>query len=198
MFGKYSFTYLYTSLLDKPYCIFYIFIMTDGSPLPGPAASHWVDTTVSSREDTGWFCRPDRVVVRGCPQRQEKIMIKAFLVDVNHKSARSVEIEPSLDTYYELLECDCIDIAERSVGGKIFDIIVDDEGLMRDTQVISAIDSRCKPMLVGNLLFVHHDREGHTTGLSDSDCEHLLASVHHVRTISDPDGHPCVCNVDYC
>lgn len=125
-------------------------------------------------------------------------MIKAFLVDVNNKSARAVEIEPSLDKYYELLECDCIDIAERSVGGKIFDIIVDDEGLMRDTQVISAIDSRCKPMLVGNLLFVHHDREGNTTGLSDSDCEHLLASVHHIRTISDPDGHPCVCNVDYC
>lgn len=124
-------------------------------------------------------------------------MIKAFLVDIQSKRAEAVEFEPSLKKYYELLHCDTIDIVERSVGGRVFDIICDDEGLMVDKPVISAIDGACEPMLVGSLLFAHHDNEGATTGLSEEDCAHLLRHVRHVRTVNDPDGHPCVVETGY-
>lgn len=125
-------------------------------------------------------------------------MIKAFLLDTENKTASEVDIEPSLAKYYELLHCDCIDIVERKVDGKIFDIICDDEGLMGDAPVISAIDGNSEPMLVGSLLFVHHNGEGETTGITSEECAHILRSVRHVRTRNDPDGHPCVVNVEYC
>ena len=125
-------------------------------------------------------------------------MIKAFLVDIVNKSAKEVEIDPSLKKYYELLHCDTIDITERSVGGKTFDIICDDNGLAVDKPVISAISGSCEPMLVGSLLFVHHNEEGETTGLTEEETKHLLRHVRHVRTTNDLEGHPCVINVEYC
>lgn len=125
-------------------------------------------------------------------------MIKAFLIDIANKSAKEIDFEPSLKKYYELLKCDTIDIVERSVGGKNFDIICDDEGLMLDKPVISAVNGKCEPMLVGSLLFVHHNGEGETTGLTSDECAHILSHVRHVRTANDPDGHPCVVGLEYC
>ena len=37
-----------------------------------------------------------------------------------------------LDDYYKYLECDCFDIANRSVGGSRYDIFVDDIWLFKD------------------------------------------------------------------
>ena len=125
-------------------------------------------------------------------------MIKAFLVDIAKKSAREIDIEPSLQKYYELLDCDTIDIVERSVGGKNFDIICDDEGLMLDRPVVSAITGNGEPMLVGNLLFAHHNEEGETTGLTSDECAHIQRHIHQVRTANCPDGHPCVVGLEYC
>lgn len=125
-------------------------------------------------------------------------MIKAFLVDIAEKSAKEIDFEPSLQKYYELLNCGTIDIVERSVGGKNFDIICDDEGLMLDRPVVSAITGNGEPMLVGNLLFVHHNGEGETTGLTSDECAHIQRYVRQVRTGNCPDGHPCVVGVEYC
>lgn len=80
----------------------------------------------------------------------------------------------SLDDFYKHLECDCFDIAHRKVGGKkSYDIFVDDMGLLKDNPIPTALDSRFKPMLVGNLIFANHDNEGNTTSLSDEDIEYI-------------------------
>lgn len=125
-------------------------------------------------------------------------MIKCFLVDIKDKSAKEIDFEPSLKKYYELLNCDTIDIVTRSVGGQTFDVICDDEGLMVDKPVISAVDSKMEAMLVGSLLFAHHNAEGETTGLTHEECQHLLGHVRHVTTRNDPEGHPCVVGLEYC
>jgi len=123
--------------------------------------------------------------------------MKGFLIDTVNKTAAEVEFESKLETYYKLLHCSTIDIAMRRVGDRTFDVVCDDEGLMLDKPVISAISKNCEPMLVGSLLFVHHDAEGNTTGLSDDDVSYLRWHVRHVRTVNDPDGHPCMTGVDY-
>jgi len=125
-------------------------------------------------------------------------MIKAFLVDIAKKSAKEIDFEPSLPKYYELLNCYTIDIVERTLGGEVFDVICDDEGLMVDSPVISAVDGSGEPMLVGNLLFVHHSDEGETTGLTSDECALIQRHVQQVRTANCPDGHPCVVGLDYC
>lgn len=109
-----------------------------------------------------------------------------FLVDVKDpQMTRVVEIEDSLETYYNLLNCDCIDIVVRTIGRKEFDIVCDDEGLFKQFPRVSAVDKDCKPMLVGNLLFLHHNEEGEMTGLSEDDVEHLIK---HLVLVDDERG----------
>ena len=83
--------------------------------------------------------------------------MKAFLIDVKNNEAKAVETDGGLDSLYKLTDCTCIDIAVRKIGGKWFDIVCDDEGLFRDDIKISAVNRDGEPMLVGNLLFCHHD-----------------------------------------
>lgn len=96
--------------------------------------------------------------------------MKAFLLTKDKHE--EVGIEDALHTYYDLLDCTCIDIVERKVGDKWFDIVVDDEGLLVGKPVM-AVEEDGTPMLVGNLLFCHHDEEGSLTGLEEGDAELL-------------------------
>ena len=58
--------------------------------------------------------------------------ITGVLVNPDEKTVKKVTIEKSLDSYYKTLDCSCIDIVTRKIGGRRFDIICDDEGLYKD------------------------------------------------------------------
>ena len=51
--------------------------------------------------------------------------MKFLLLDVKNEKVETVDIEPTLDEYYRLLDCRCIDIPSRIIGGRVFDIICD-------------------------------------------------------------------------
>lgn len=111
--------------------------------------------------------------------------ITAYLIDVNNRSARRVEITPSLSDYYEYLDCDCIDITARAIGGRYFDIIVDDEDLLKRNPIPSAFDADGHPALVGNLLVVNHNSEGEETSLTESDIEILEYATEEIALFID-------------
>ena len=123
--------------------------------------------------------------------------MKIFLLDVNGKTAKAMDVAGGLDCWYRLIGCDTIDIVTRKVGGRKFDIICDDCGLMSEHPIISAVDAQYEPMLVGSLVFAHHDAEGNTTGLVDGDVEAISGAVRHIRTLNDLSGHPCVVGMEY-
>ena len=113
-----------------------------------------------------------------------KNTIKAYYIDPITNTAEAREITDSLDTYYELLHCGTIDIVNRGFSNskKRFDIICDDEGLLKDDPYVSAVGTRGSAMLVGALLVVGQaDDEGNLTCLSDKDIEFLKR-----RTMSLP------------
>ena len=56
-------------------------------------------------------------------------MIALFL-DMENDEVRIVTVN-GLQDYYRLIGCDCIDIANREIRGKRFDIICDDNGLLK-------------------------------------------------------------------
>lgn len=97
--------------------------------------------------------------------------MKALLIDTETRKASVVEIddENHLKEFYRLLNCSLIDVAYRKVGGKYFDIIIDDEGLFTESPKVSALDTNREPALVGNLLLCNHDSDGNETSLSDDD-----------------------------
>lgn len=93
-----------------------------------------------------------------------------------------VEIEDKLEVFYAMLHCRCIDIATRSIAGKNFDIIVDDEGLFADPMILGAmnpLDRNCA--LAGSLLVVGApDDGGDLTSLTDDDVRRIYSTLHHV------------------
>lgn len=123
---------------------------------------------------------------------------QTLLVDVQNGDVKILRVKDELETFYELLQCRCIDIVTRRIGGKIFDIVCDDEGLLTESPRPSAItDVGGEVMLVGNLMFFHHDAEGNLVELGQSDIAHLIKNI---RQAYDPKAEkvfPIVLNCEY-
>lgn len=125
-------------------------------------------------------------------------IIKGFIIDVVNKKAQPCEVKRNLESYYDLLNCDCIDIARRKIGGKYFDIILDDEGLFKDKPIPAAICEDAS-LLVGNILVVGipeaHDIYCKETSLSDKDVKEI---AQHIKfAIIDGDVTPILTGLKY-
>lgn len=113
--------------------------------------------------------------------------MKALLIDVD-----------GLKDYYRLIHCTTIDIVNRGITGKRYDIICDDEGTFADDPLISAIDDLGRVMLVGNLIVCGEaDEEGNLTSLSEADIEHIKENIQNMGTRRHPEGHCMICQMEY-
>lgn len=98
-------------------------------------------------------------------------MAEMLLLDVEKQEVREVEAS-SLEEYYKLLNCSCIDIVTRNIMNtkyktNTYDIICDDEALLKEGSIPSAFDLRSMKIgLVGNLLICNYDEEGNEKSLS--------------------------------
>ena len=110
--------------------------------------------------------------------------MRSFILNVALNLSAEIEIEDSLEEYYRLIDCRVIDITERTIGGVSYDIVCDDEGLLKSDPIVSALDDDLEPVLFGTLIFLHHDDEGKLTELSEKDVDNLSE---HVRVISAPE-----------
>lgn len=122
--------------------------------------------------------------------------IKGILVDVQNEEVKVVEIEDELQSYYKILCCDIIDITQRKIGDKHFDIVCDDEGLLKENPKISAIDVLNRPQLVGNLFIVNFNGQD-ITSLDDEDIKYVKERIHVVRTNYYPNGYPMVTQLGF-
>lgn len=100
--------------------------------------------------------------------------MQMLLIDVKNNKIKPVDVN-GLDDYYKYIGCRCIDIVRRNIGGKYFEIIIDDEGWLVNHPIPSAIDKYGEVMLVGNLLIAGGDVvDGEFTGITDSEIIHIL------------------------
>ena len=115
-------------------------------------------------------------------------MARGLLIDTVKKEYREVEAA-ELDAFYDLIKCRSIDIVQRRIGRRTYEIVCDDEGLFSDDPLISAVDYNLKMMLCGNLIiFGKADCNGELTDLSDRAIEHIKRHIHTVPTRLHPDG----------
>lgn len=117
--------------------------------------------------------------------------VRGFLIDVEKSNPYIAEVDGSLESYYTILNCDTFDIASRKIGEHIYDIYCDDEGLLKDHPLVSAISSDRHPMLVGNLFITKTDEEGNTISLTDEEIDEVKR---HLTPIFDDSGkyYPCL------
>ena len=120
--------------------------------------------------------------------------ITGFLVDTEgvignpkgdiRTTIKAVTIDKTLDSYYKTLHCDLIEIPSYQFGGKRYAVICDEEGLLRQRPVISAIDKNGKPALVGSLFIVKPGLRS----LTEDDIERLDKCVRQVQLLHQPTG----------
>lgn len=97
--------------------------------------------------------------------------IRGILIDVDMDHPILIEVEDQLEKYYDILNCRCIDIVTRKIGDKYFDIICDDEALLKGDPILTAISRDKKSYLFGNLLIVNSDNDGNLRSLSKDDID---------------------------
>jgi len=112
-----------------------------------------------------------------------------LLLDAEHQKVSVVAVKPELERYYQLLNCTCIDIVSRKVGDAYYDIICDDEGLLKNDPVVSGViinkEGEVQPILFGNLLFCNTDGEGNEVGLTNDDLDNLLRNIIQISDEND-------------
>lgn len=123
--------------------------------------------------------------------------MRALFLDMENDEVTVVEVN-GLQDYYCLIGCDLIDIANREIRGERFDIICDDEGLLKAEPQVSAVNGRGEAMLVGNLIICGEaDAEGKETSLAEEDIIHIRQSILILPTINNPSFHHILCFTEY-
>ena len=111
-----------------------------------------------------------------------KDFVSGFLVDVSNPDKPYVgkgvwKRADDWRSIYELLHCSTFTIATRRFGKYTFDIYLDDEGLLKQDQIVTAISNDMNEMLVGNLFIVSHDDDGEVVSLTDEQIRYLHLHV---------------------
>lgn len=123
--------------------------------------------------------------------------MKALLLDVMEGKVETVDAD-GVEEFYKLLHCTTIDIVQRIIGDRWYDIVCDDNGTFVEDPRISAVDSKGQIMLVGNLLICGlADADGVLTSLSEKDIEHIKESIQKVKTVMHPEGLLMICRMGY-
>ena len=119
--------------------------------------------------------------------------MRAYIVSGKEDKHGEIEVEPSLKEYYRLIGCDCIDIVVREIDGHPYNIVLDDEGLLKPNRITAmSLTSDVfgnTERLAGTLLVFGLDEECDLAGLDDD--EVLQIQRHIVSAIfSDESIHP--------
>lgn len=123
--------------------------------------------------------------------------MKMMLLDVEQMSIRVVEAN-GLDDCYEYLNCRVVNIVRRKIGDRYFNIICDDESLLKDKPQPSGIDVTGFPMLYGNLLIAGEEViEGELTSLKFEEIEHLMCYTAEITTSMYKKPYPVFVEMDY-
>jgi len=98
-------------------------------------------------------------------------MAKAILLKTDSKEITLVDVKSWRDIC-PLLDATFFDVARVSLGGRLFTVYVDDEGLLKEKPIPMAFDSGdLRPMLAGNLLIMQSDDAGDNRDLTSDEVE---------------------------
>ena len=92
------------------------------------------------------------------------------------KMPKLMNIPHDLSTFYELINCDNIEVVTRKIGTRTYTIICDEEGLFKRYPIVSMISDKPTSYLVGNLIITSHTECGEFVGLSDEEIKEVMGN----------------------
>lgn len=117
-----------------------------------------------------------------------------YLIDVENDKSGIVEIKDGdhLGQFYKLIGCECIDIAVRKVGGRPYNVVLDDEGLLVSNPTFSAIDGGMHAMLAGSIILFGIGDDMDLTSIVDEDVVNIRDNMYEVFDFDRMGTHPVV------
>lgn len=109
-----------------------------------------------------------------------------------HPKFEFKSIPDELDAFYKIIDCTTIDIVVKRIGGRYYNIIVDDEGLFRDDPIITMVDPHNRnDALVGTLIICGMaDDDGDLTSITEDDARHIAKYINFgLRNCKDGNNH---------
>jgi len=108
-----------------------------------------------------------------------------LLINVKDNEISEIEINEMsvLTDLREAINCELIDVvADINVGGRRYDIIVDDEGLLKEDRKPAARCIDAEQILFGNIVLLNHDHENDGwTSLTEEDIEIINKNIYAIR-----------------
>lgn len=122
-----------------------------------------------------------------------------FLNVADNQPPEVRQIKDSLQIFYDLIECNAIDIVRRKIGKRYFHIVCDNEGLLVENPKISAISNLGEIRLVGNLIICAGDvtENGDLIGLTDDQAEYVKEHIIFLYTRQHPKGYHILTQCEY-
>lgn len=85
---------------------------------------------------------------------------------------RNIDAKHKLQEFYKYLNCDVIDIVEVEIDGHFYDIIADDEALLKSPKIPTVFVNE-DLIIFGSCAFCRSDCNGNTIGITESDCNRI-------------------------
>lgn len=107
--------------------------------------------------------------------------MKILVLNAHDKTVKVEEIgdKVTLADYLITLDCDEIDITQRLLDGKCFDIVFDAQHKLRRERILSASSvTNIKDNFIGNLIICNLDEHDNHLGLTDDDINHIKRHIH--------------------
>ena len=124
------------------------------------------------------------------PLQETKATLTAYLLDTVTGKSGPVEVERSLNSYYEAMHCDLITICYLPIDGKEYCVICDDEGLFKLHTRVSAVNLyNLDPMIVGSILICSADDPDDTGDFVSLSADDIARISRQVITASDALGN---------
>ena len=111
--------------------------------------------------------------------------VKAVFIDATNRSVTDVDIVPCLDTYYQMLNCDCVQVVSLRHEGDVDEIMVDESGALKPIEHYFSVEPHWPGLLIGNALILGPpDQNG-----DEQDCKLRAAELNVTfGTVEDEDG----------
>lgn len=121
--------------------------------------------------------------------------MRALILDAFNKDIRVVDPQ-NLQDYYKLLNCSSVDVTNKKISDKQFNLIFDEEAELSETRRPSAMDDYGHAVLFNNLIIAGEGNlEGNLSDLTDKEIEYIKKYIHIVRTSKYPCGCLLLCHV---
>ena len=121
--------------------------------------------------------------------------MRALIRDAFNKDVRVVDPQ-NLQDYYKLLNCSSVDVTNKKISDKQFNLIFDEEAELLETRRPSAMDDYGQAVLFNNLIIAGEGSfAGDFKDITDEEIEYVKKYIHTVRTSKYPCGCLFLCHV---